>query len=70
MELVFRVGDRGLREILTFHGDDGLMYEGWTVSPWPFRILNDTSLTSYITKDGPAYQIDFWDAPSRNQMGY
>ena len=28
MELVLRVGDGGLREILTFHGDDGLMHEG------------------------------------------
>jgi len=41
----------------------------WTVSPWPFRILNDTSLTSYITKDGPAYQIDFWDAPRGIKWG-
>ena len=41
----------------------------WTVSPWPFRTLNDSSLTAFITKDGPAYQIDFWDAPKGIEWG-
>lgn len=41
----------------------------WTVSPWPFRILNDSTLTSFITKNGPAYQVDFWDAPKGIEWG-
>lgn len=34
-----------------------------TVSPFPYVKLNDSTLTAYITKGGPAYQIDVWDAP-------
>jgi len=41
----------------------------WTVSPWPFRVLNESALTAFITKDGPAYQVDFWDAPKGIEWG-
>jgi hypothetical protein len=41
----------------------------WTVSPWPFRILNGSSLSAFITSDGSAYQVDFWDAPKGIEWG-
>ena len=34
-----------------------------TVSPWPYKILDDDSLSVFMTKGGPAYQVDVWDAP-------
>lgn len=34
-----------------------------TVSPWPYNKTGDESLSAYITSDGPAYQLDFWNAP-------
>jgi hypothetical protein len=34
------------------------------VTPWPYSASADKSLTAYITKDAPAYQMDVWDAPS------
>lgn len=34
-----------------------------TVTPWPFFKSNDSSLSFYITKNGPAYQLDFWTVP-------
>lgn len=37
-----------------------------TVTPWPFKLDNDTSLTHYIVKDAISYQIDIWDAPLKN----
>lgn len=33
------------------------------VAPWPYKEAADKSLTAYITKDAPAYQIDVWDVP-------
>jgi hypothetical protein len=33
------------------------------VAPWPYKESIDKSLTAYITKDAPAYQIDIWDVP-------
>jgi hypothetical protein len=32
-----------------------------SVAPWPYSEVADKSLTAYITKDAPAYQIDIWD---------
>lgn len=33
------------------------------VSPVPYRESTDKSLTAYVIKDAPAYQIDTWDVP-------
>jgi hypothetical protein len=33
------------------------------VSPWPYAKLNDSSLDTYVMKNAPSYQIDFWDPP-------
>ena len=37
-----------------------------TVSPWPYRRNNDSSLSVYAMRNTPAYQIDFWNAPYGN----
>lgn len=34
-----------------------------TVSPWPYGKLEDESLSAFVMKDGPSYQMDVWDAP-------
>jgi hypothetical protein len=34
-----------------------------SVSPWPYQKLQDTTLDVYVTKGGPAYQVDFWSPP-------
>ena len=34
-----------------------------SISPWPYNKTGDESLSAYITRDGPAYQLDFWEAP-------
>lgn len=36
------------------------------VTPWPFRQNSDKTLTRYMVRDAPAYQIDVWDAPAEN----
>jgi hypothetical protein len=33
------------------------------VSPWPYQKMQDTTLDVYVTKGGPAYQVDFWSPP-------
>jgi hypothetical protein len=38
-----------------------------TVAPWPYRESPDKSLTAYITKDAPAYQMDVWKPQSTPQ---
>ena len=38
-----------------------------SVAPWPYRAPTGNSLTAYVTKDAPAYQMDVWDAPSATQ---
>jgi hypothetical protein len=32
-----------------------------SVSPWPYRELEDKSLSAYVMRGAPAYQIEFWD---------
>jgi hypothetical protein len=34
-----------------------------TVSPWPYNTTDDKSLSAYIIRGAPAYQLDFWKAP-------
>lgn len=34
-----------------------------SISPWPYNRTGDESLSAYITRGGPAYQLDFWTAP-------
>ncbi|KAH6681681.1 hypothetical protein B0J14DRAFT_220621 [Halenospora varia] len=38
-----------------------------TIAPWPWSINHtvDSSLSAYMTKDTPVYQLDFWTAPSK-----
>lgn len=33
------------------------------VTPWPYNNTVDRSLSTHITRSGPAYQLDFWNAP-------
>ncbi|KAH8817491.1 hypothetical protein F5884DRAFT_748955 [Xylogone sp. PMI_703] len=35
----------------------------FTVSPSPYNKTNDTGLDVFVTKGGPAYQIDLWSPP-------
>jgi hypothetical protein len=38
------------------------------VAPWPYQKLKDRSLDVYVTKGGPAYQIDFWSPPDNTTV--
>lgn len=40
------------------------------VTPWPYQKLQDTTLDVYVTKGGPAYQLDFWSPPQNITWPY